>query len=111
MHKRFSHRLLPKAWLHRVTVSGSKPSALDEASKIIHGDREQTYGDPGKNLRHIAAQWQLYLRQKYDIPDLTITAEDVCYMMTDLKKCRQMHQNKQDNLVDGIGYLALIERL
>lgn len=85
-------------------------TVLDEASQIIYGDREQTYGDPAKNLRHIAAQWQLYLRQKYD-SDITLNAEDVCYMMTDLKKCRQMNQAKRDNLVDGIGYLALIERL
>lgn len=83
---------------------------LDEAAQIVYGDREQTYGDPAKNLRHIAAQWQLFLRQKYEI-DVNITAEDVCYMMTDLKKCRQMNQFKRDNLVDGIGYLALIERV
>lgn len=84
---------------------------LDEAKAIIYGDREKTYGDPGRNLRHIAAQWQLYIRQRYNLPDFILSPEDVCYMMADLKKCRQMNCGHRDNLVDGIGYLALIERL
>ena len=90
--------------------SSTKESVLDEAKRIIYGDREKTYGDPGKNLRHIADQWTLYLKQKYG-SDLQLTAEDVCYMMVDLKKCRQINSNKRDNQVDAIGYLALIERL
>lgn len=90
--------------------SSTKESVLDEAKRIIYGDREETYGDPGKNLRHIADQWTLYLKQKYG-GDLQLTAEDVCYMMVDLKKCRQVNSSKRDNQVDAIGYLALIERL
>lgn len=85
-------------------------NVLEEAQQIIYGDREGTYGDPSKNLRHIAEQWRLYLAQKYGFP-VDISAEDVCYMMADLKKCRQLHKPKRDNVVDGIGYLALTERL
>lgn len=88
-----------------------EPTVLAEAQQIIYGDREETYGDPGKNLRHIAEQWNLYLQQKYGITATHISAEDVCYMMADLKKCRQLHKPKRDNVVDGIGYLALTERL
>lgn len=85
-------------------------SVLQEAESIIYGDREQTYGEPDKNLRHIAEQWELFLLQKHNC-DINLTPEDVCYMMADLKKCRQMNSPKRDNIVDGIGYLALTERV
>jgi len=83
---------------------------LEEAQSIIYGDREQTYGHPAKNINHIAAQWTLYLHQRHGIV-VTLTAEDVCWMMVDLKKTRQMNAQKRDNVVDGAGYLALIERI
>ena len=82
---------------------------LEEAESIIYGDREQTYGKPGVNLERIAGQWALYLQQKFGV-EVSLTAEDVCWMMVDLKKCRQMNADKRDNLVDAAGYLALIER-
>lgn len=82
---------------------------LKEAESIIYGDREQTYGKPGVNLERIAGQWALYLQQKFGA-EVSLTAEDVCWMMVDLKKCRQMNADKRDNLVDAAGYLALIER-
>ena len=85
-------------------------TVLDEASIIICGDREQAYGHPGKNLNNIADQWALYLQQKYG-QALDLTGEDVCWMMSDLKKCRQINASKRDNVVDAIGYIALIERI
>ena len=88
----------------------SRKSVIQEAAEIIHGDREQTYGHPAKNLTHISQQWRLYLGQKYGV-DLPLDAEDVCWMMADLKKTRQMNAKKRDNPVDAIGYIALIDRL
>jgi hypothetical protein len=55
-------------------------SILDEAKSIIEGDREQTYGNPGINLRRIADQWSCYLNQKYQQPNM-LSEEDVCWMM------------------------------
>lgn len=85
-------------------------SAIDKAKEIIYGDREKTYGDPARNLQKIAQQWQLYITQKFGTA-VMLDAEDVCYMMADLKKVRQMNDHHPDNLVDGIGYLALIDRI
>jgi len=85
-------------------------SALEEATALIHGDREQTYGHPSKNLTNIAQQWRLYMLQKYGA-DVDLSAEDVCWMMADLKKARQMNVYKRDNLVDAIGYVGLVERV
>lgn len=85
-------------------------SAIDKAKEIIYGDREKTYGNPADNLLKIAQQWQLYIAQKFGT-DVMLDAEDVCYMMTQLKMVRQMNDHHTDNLVDGIGYLALIDRI
>lgn len=83
---------------------------LKEAEETIYGPREDTYGPPNVNLTRIADQWSLYMKQKYDV-DVKLDAEDVCWMMMDLKKCRQMHSPKRDNLLDSVGYIALIDRL
>ena len=83
---------------------------IDQAKEIIDGDREQTYGSPGVNLRRIADQWSCYLNQRHPVA-LMLSEEDVCWMMVLLKMARQMHTYKDDNLVDAIGYIALIEKV
>ena len=83
---------------------------LREAENIIYGDREQTYGKPSKNLTCIAQLWTAYLtnRQNSDEP---LSATDVAAMMTLLKIARLANSpDHRDSLVDGCGYLALIER-
>lgn len=89
----------------------SNDSVLQEAQKIIYGDREQTYGRPDLNLNRIAALWETYLHEKYLGNIAVITAEDVCWMMTLMKCARQMNAPKRDNLVDACGYISLIERM
>lgn len=92
-------------------------TVIQEAQNIIYEDREKTYGHPTKNINNIAEQWTLYLQQKYNNGEdnnafsISISAEDVCWMMVDLKKARQMNSGKRDNLVDAIGYIGLIERI
>lgn len=85
-------------------------TVFKEAETIIYGDREETYGHPAKNLENIAEQWSLYLQQRYEA-SVQLTAEDVCWMMVDLKKARQLNSHKRDNLVDAIGYIGLIDRI
>lgn len=96
--------------LQKPADSSSPSDVLWEAREIIYGEREKTHGEPGKNLRHIAEQWALYLEQRHG-QKISISPEDVCYMMADLKKCRQMNSSNRDNLVGGCGYIGLIERL
>lgn len=83
---------------------------IDEANTIIYGDREQTYGNPGKNLNAIATMWSTYLSSKYGTP-VELDAHDVCMMMVQLKVCREAHKRTRDNTVDIIGYTALTDRI
>lgn len=87
-----------------------KRTVLEQAHEIIHGDREQTYGHPSKNLESIASYWRTHIKAKFGV-DLELSAEDVCIMMTQLKLARLANTPAhRDSVVDGVGYLALIER-
>lgn len=86
-------------------------SILDKAKEIIYGDRERTYGNPGKNLENISYFWNNYLSCKYkSYPHLV--PEDICQMMILLKVARLMNDSTHlDSLIDICGYAALQERI
>lgn len=78
---------------------------IEAAADIIDNDREETYGDPGVNIRRIAALWSAYL-------GVPVSGEDVCWMMAMHKASRAKHKPSHlDNEVDAIGYIALIDRM
>ena len=75
---------------------------LNEALQLIHGDRQEAYGDAIANNTRIARLWSAYL-------DTNITAVDVAKMMVLLKLSRSRQRYHRDNYVDGIAYLLLAE--
>ena len=84
-----------------------KENVLEEAGRIIYGDREKTYGHPSRNLEVIANFWSEYLGG-YEI---VLTAKDVAVMMILLKAARLRNDiTHRDSVVDICGYAALIER-
>lgn len=93
------------------TVGSNMITAIEEATLVIYGDREKTYGDPGKNLRVIAEYWYTHLKAKYDYKG-GLTTDDVCVMMVLLKQARLANSPKhRDSIVDTIGYSALADRI
>lgn len=84
---------------------------LQQAHEVIYGDREQTYGSPGKNLELIAKYWEAHLNSKYGV-NLSLTTSDVSGMMILLKQARLANSPGHiDSLVDICGYAALDERI
>lgn len=92
-------------------MTAKKKPLLLEAHAVITGERRQMYGSPANGLSSVAEQWTLYLHHKYGVIGLEITPEDVCWMMADVKKIRQMHNPKRDNVLDAAGYIGLIEEV
>lgn len=76
---------------------------LDEAKRLVYGDRNKDYGDPSDDFENIAAKWSV----TFGIP---VTKDMVGLAMIDMKTCRHMHRRKRDNLVDIAGYAACLER-
>ena len=86
-------------------------SAINEANNIIYGEREETYGDPGKNIKNIAAYWSVHL-SAITGQNIRLTTDDVCVMMILLKQARQANTpGHRDSIVDTIGYAALQDRI
>lgn len=77
---------------------------LTEARDIVHGDREQTHGEPGKNLRAIAAMWA-------PIFGVAVSEQQVVLAMIALKVARAINTPRhRDHWRDIVGYVALAER-
>jgi len=85
-------------------------TVIDEAKDIITTRGKDDYGSAERCMGNIAAQWNLYLSQKYG-KESSLKEEDVCQLMVLLKMVRDMHKPKRDNIVDQIGYTALIQEI
>lgn len=83
-------------------------SILQEAERIINGDRAEQYGDAAESFTDIAKRWTIELDDRLSAP---VTALDVARMMTQLKMSRSRSTYHRDSYVDGAGYLGLTDRL
>lgn len=81
---------------------------LNEAHRLIYGDREQDYGHPRENLGMIAEFWQTYLER---MKGRALEPRDVCNLMVLLKVARDFGGAKRDTDVDIAGYAGLKERV
>ena len=86
----------------------NRKQTLVEADKCVNGQREHDYGSPEDNFATIAEMWTSYLRRASSkFNPIVVTAHDVTVMMALLKIARiASGQVKDDNYVDGCGYLA-----
>ncbi len=77
---------------------------LDEAKTAVYGDRQDAYGPVSENFGRIAALWSVVI-------GAPVTAEQVALCMVQLKVARELHKPNRDNLVDGAGYFATLEKM
>lgn len=77
---------------------------LIEAQNAVYGDRQADYGTVTENFGTIAKLWSAVLKTE-------VTPEQVALCMVQVKVARQMYKPKRDNLVDGAGYFATLEKL
>jgi len=81
-----------------------RQQALDQASTLIHGDRNKDYGPPEVNFQRIADRWSQLLR-------VDVEPWQVCVMMADVKIARLAEGYTEDSVIDLIGYAALAAEL
>lgn len=77
-------------------------NVLQEADRLVHGDRQAAYGHPLDDFSKTALIWQAIL-------GIPVTPEQVALCMVGVKISRQCNRPKRDNLVDGCGYFATLE--
>ena len=86
-----------------------RKSILEEAARIISGERDTQYGGPEDSFGMIASLWEPYIREKCvsDFGEVFINPDDVGILMALLKIARiATGQPKADNFVDLAGYAA-----
>lgn len=91
-------------------------SALREADELINGDRAKAYGPPSVNFERIAQLWNAHIQSRFGYGDHAgdwalpvLSAEDVAWMMMQVKQARAMQGYKHDTIVDAAGYIGCIE--
>ena len=80
---------------------------LKQAHLIVHGDRNEAYGDPLENHGLTADYWMIYISATKG----ALKAEDVCFLNILQKIARSQNgvDKNIDSLVDIAGYAANIE--
>jgi hypothetical protein len=86
-----------------------KETIEQEARRLVHGERDQTYDNPRGNFARIAKVWSGLLASKLKED---IVEEEVAIMMSGLKLARLMHRYQhRDGKVDAIGYVLCLDWL
>lgn len=78
-------------------------SILEEAQRLVHGDRGADYGHPFVDYECTAAMWNAMIKRRSGV-DPKITPDLACLMMVAVKLSREAGKPKRDNLVDAAGY-------
>jgi hypothetical protein len=78
-------------------------SVLQEAQRLVHGDRGAAYGHPADDYQATGEMWRAMIRRRYGV-DVPITPDFACLMMVAVKLSREAGKPKRDNLVDAAGY-------
>jgi hypothetical protein len=76
---------------------------LQEAQRLVHGDRGEQYGHPIFDLTRMADIGTALLRHKLR-PGARLEAEDAARLMVGTKLSREVFRPKRDNRVDAAGY-------
>ena len=77
-------------------------TVLQEAQRLVYGERQQSYGHPLDDFTRTAQMWSAILGWK-------VTAEQVGMCMCAVKISRQCNKPKRDNLTDLAGYAATVQ--
>lgn len=75
----------------------NKETILEEAQRLVHGDRGADYGHPLDDFSKTATMFNA-------LRGTSLTAEDVALFMMCVKLSREMNRHKRDNLTDLCGY-------
>lgn len=77
-------------------------TTLQEAQRLVHGDRGEAYGHPLDDMSRTAKMWAAIL-------GVPVSAEQVALCMIAVKISRQCNKPKRDNVVDIAGYAECLQ--
>lgn len=83
-------------------VNVSQETVLEEALRLVGGDRQESYGHPIFDFTRTAGLWTQVLGKE-------VTPQQVALCMILVKISREVNKHKRDNLVDIAGYARTLE--
>jgi hypothetical protein len=86
-----------------ITQSVTDETVLEEAQKIVDGERNHSYGHPKDNHGCTSVLWSAYINRKCGVA-IQLDARDVCWLNILQKASRDANMPKRDNLLDTCGY-------
>lgn len=87
-----------------VVVHEDDETVLQEAQRLVYGDRQAAYGHPADDYGRTAKMWSVILGTE-------VSAKQAALCMCAVKLSREVNQPKRDNLVDLAGYAAVAARI
>jgi nucleoside 2-deoxyribosyltransferase len=85
------------------TREKAQETVLQEADRLVSGDRQSAYGHPFDDFTRTGKLWAAIL----DLPE--VTPEQVALCMAALKISRLCHRYKRDSAVDLAGYAKCLD--
>jgi hypothetical protein len=92
------------------TVMLAPETILQEAQRLVHGDRGEAYGHPIFDMTRTADMLTGLLRDKLR-PGVRLEAEDIGQAMICVKMSRQRNKVKRDNMTDTAGYAETLSMI
>ena len=95
---------------HEECTICNPPTVLQDAARLVHGDRQVAYGHPRDNHACTAAMWTAYIERRYGSETcgldkwLGLDGYDVCMLNILQKVSRLAHTRHRDGLVDIAGF-------
>lgn len=86
------------------TMEPPNETILQEAQRLVYGDRQATYGHPADDYGRTAQMWSAIL-------GVEVTAKLAALCMCAVKISREVNAPKRDNLVDLAGYAGVAARV
>lgn len=89
-------------------VDASAETILQEAQRLVHGNRGADYGHPLDDFARTAKMWSGLFRDLLR-PGVEFEAPHVGMGMVCVKLSREMNKPKRDNMTDGAGYCETVQ--
>lgn len=89
-----------------VGILRANGSVLEEAERIINGERQADYAHPFDDFNRVVGMINALFAHKLKE---SFRAEEWPLIMECVKMSREVHLHKRDNLVDGAGYWGTLE--
>jgi hypothetical protein len=87
-----------------VVVEEEPETILQEAQRLVHGDRGADYGHPIEDFTRTGRIWGAILGL-----DRAVTPNEVALCMVGVKLSREVNRPKRDNRADGAGYFETLD--